>query len=471
MENLSTEEKRVMQSAKLIDCLNDSPCNFMAVNTIRQYLEDAGFEELNLADEWDIYPGGKYYVVRNGTAIFPFVAGRRPSCDAGFHIIAAHSDSPGFKLKPNPEIYGDGGVVSLNVEKYGGGIMYTWFDRPLTMAARLLVRGEDALHPEEILVDLEKPIAVIPHLAIHFNRAVNEGNPLSVQKDMKPVLGNYSREEFDELQKMGGVVKCIFADAAEIAPDDILAMEVVLYPCDVATLTGAHDEYIMSGRLDDLSMAFSAILAMLETAEEETTATRIAAIFDNEETGSGTRQGAAAPTLRNIMERISTALDRYLKATGQYQYERQTDLLQSDDNSETSTERFFRSLEHTFLISADDAHAWHPNYNEKYDPTNHPVIGGGPVIKINANCKYMTDARGAAVFRTLCDEAGVKCQYFVNHGDVAGGSTLGNILTSQLDIAGVDMGCAIWGMHSACETAGMTDHLDTIAVFSQFYRS
>lgn len=171
------------------------------------------------------------------------------------------------------------------------------------------------------------------------------------------------------------------------------------------------------------------------------------AVFDNEETGSGTRQGAAAPTLRHIMERICNGLSKT-----------------------ASKESFYCALEKSFMISADDAHAWHPNYNDKYDPTNHPVIGGGPVVKINANCKYMTDPKGDAIFRALCDKAEVECQYFVNHGDVAGGSTLGNILTSQLDIAGVDMGCPIWAMHSACETGGVTDYLDTVKVFAEFYK-
>lgn len=446
--NFDGEAEDVVQTAQLIDWLDDSPCNFLAVAVMSEELEANGFEPLYIGDEWEITPGGKYYVVQNDTAIFAFVAGTGDPAEEGFHIISAHSDSPGFKLKPNPEIYGDGGIVSLNVEKYGGGIMYTWFDRPLSIAARVMLRSEDPMHPDTVLVNLEHPVAVIPHLAIHFNRGVNEGNPLSVQKDMKPVLGRIDKEEFNEFQKMGGVIKCMIADEAEIDPSDILGMEAVLYPIEKATLAGLNNEFIMSGRLDDLSMAYSGLQAMLSTCDEESPRTRVLAIFDNEETGSGTRQGAAAPTLRNILERIVIALS----------------------DNKASRESFIRAIDNSFMISADDAHAWHPNYNEKYDPTNHPQIGGGPVVKINANCKYMTDSRGDAVFHALCDKAGVKCQYFVNHGDVAGGSTLGNILTSQLDLAGVDMGCAIWAMHSACETAGVQDHLDTIRVFSEFFR-
>ncbi|MDE6272803.1 MAG: M18 family aminopeptidase [Muribaculaceae bacterium] len=441
------EATDIILTAQLMNWLDESRCNFLAVGVMIEELEENGFQPLDMTEEWHIEPGGKYYVVQNDTAIFAFIAGEALPGDAGFHIISSHSDSPGFKLKPNPEIYGDGGVVSLNVEKYGGGIMYTWFDRPLSMAARLMVRSENVMQPESIIVDLEDPVAIIPHLAIHFNRGVNEGNPLSVQKDMKPVIGNFSKEEFDELTKMGGVVKCMLADAAEVAPEDILGMEVIVYPIEKAKLAGVHNEYIVSGRLDDLSMAFSSLQALLTQSDTPTAATRVMAVFDNEETGSGTRQGAAAPTLRNILERITNSL-----------------------HGDCNPENFMRAIAGSFMISADDAHAWHPNYNEKYDPTNHPVIGGGPVVKINANCKYMTDSRGDAIFRGLCEKAGVECQYFVNHGDVAGGSTLGNILTSQLDLAGVDMGCAIWGMHSACETAGVADHLATIRVFEEFYR-
>lgn len=433
----------------LMHYLDESPCNFYAVNTIRRKLEENGFEELNLADSWTLRPSGRYYVVRNNTAIFAFIAGTLNPAEAGFHIISSHSDSPGFKLKPNPEIVGDGGLVSLNVEKYGGGIMYTWFDRPLSIAARLMLKSGNPMQPEVRMIDLKRPVAVIPHLAIHFNRGVNEGNPLSVQKDMKPVVGRLSDEEIKRYKEKGGVIKCFIAEEAGVNADDILGMEAVLYPVGKATRTGIDEDMLMSPRLDDLSMAFASMDAMLSTLDDSAGATRVMAVFDNEETGSATRQGAHAPTLRNILERIAIGLS----------------------SGEGGKEDFFRALEHTFMVSADDAHAWHPNYNEKYDPTNHPLLGSGPVVKINANCKYMTDSRGDAVFRALCDKAGVNCQYFVNHGDVAGGSTLGNILTSQLDIAGVDMGCAIWAMHSACETGSVRDYCDTVKVFREFYKS
>lgn len=430
---------------RLLKRLDRSTCNFLAVDTIVNELEAAGFRSLRQEDKWQIIRGGKYYIKKNDSAVFALIAGEGPVSDNGFHIISAHSDSPCFKIKPNAEIYGEGGVVSLNVEKYGGGILYTWFDRPLSISGRVMLKGKDALHPETRLVDLKRPVAVIPHLAIHFNRAVNEGNPLSVQKDMKPVIGYFSQEEIAGFKSNGGVVKALVASELGISPRDIIDYELCLYPFEKASLVGMKNEYFQSGRIDDLSMAFASLEAFLGTAASPAQATRVLAVFDNEETGSGTKQGAASPVLRDIMERFVRLLD-------------------GDD-----PQNFYRAIANSFMISADDAHAWHPNYNEKYDPTNHPVIGGGPVVKINANCKYMTDAEGAAVFRTLCAEAGVECQYFVNHADVAGGSTLGNISSSQFDLRGVDMGNAIWAMHSARETAGVSDHLDTVKVFSRFF--
>lgn len=430
---------------RLLKWLDESTCNFMAVAVMERELKAAGFAELRQEDRWDIRRGGKYYLKKNDSAIFAFQIGEGDMSRNGFRIISAHSDSPCFKIKPNAEIYGDGGVVALNVEKYGGGILYTWFDRPLSISGRVMVKGEDPLNPRTVLVDIKRPVAVIPHLAIHFNRGVNEGNPLSVQKDMKPVLGYFPEEKIEAFKKEGGVVKCIVASHLGLSPKDILEYELSLYPAERSGLVGVSEEYFQSARIDDLSMAFAGLEALLG-APEKSQATRVLAVFDNEETGSGTKQGAASPVLRDIMDRMVR-------------------IVEGDDAQNT-----FMAMANSFMISADDAHAWHPNYNEKYDPTNHPVIGGGPVVKINANCKYMTDAQGAAVFAELCREAGVRCQYFVNHADVAGGSTLGNISSSQFDIRGVDMGNAIWAMHSARETAGVSDHIDVVKVFVQFLK-
>ncbi|MCH5217782.1 MAG: M18 family aminopeptidase [Muribaculaceae bacterium] len=432
---------------RLLESLDKATCNFCAVKEIERRLVEAGYSELALEESWNVKPGGRHYIKKNSSSIFAFHIGSGMAEGEGFRIVAAHSDSPGFKLKPNPEIYGENGVTLLNVEKYGGGILYTWFDRPLSMAGRVLLKSDNPFRPEERVFDLRRPLATIPHLAIHFNRAVNEGNALSVQKDMKPVIGRFSKEEIEEYKKEGGVVKKTVADHLGVSADDIIGQEIWLYPVGAPVIDGWHGEYFQSGRIDDLSMALTGLEAFIAASKENSGPrhTRVLAIFDNEETGSGTKQGAHSPFLKNAMERICRAT-----AGG-------------------DAEAFHRNLQKSFLISADDAHAYHPNYPEKHDPTNHPYIGGGPVVKINANSKYMTDGHSSAVFAALCERAGVKCQYFVNHGDVAGGSTLGNILTGQLEIAGVDMGCAIWAMHSACETAGVSDHEETEKVFRYFY--
>lgn len=432
---------------RLLESLDLSTCNYCAIAEIERRLQSRGFLELELGESFKIEPKGKYYIKKNSSAIFVFKIGTHLLQGDGFRIIAAHSDSPGFKLKPKPEIYGENGVVMLNVEKYGGGILYTWFDRPLSLSGRVLLRSDNPFAPEEKIIDLRRSIATMSHLAIHFNRSVNEGNNLSVQKDMQPIIGRFTNAEIEEYKKYGGIINKTIADALDVKPDDIIGSELWLYPLEKPVITGVHGEYFQSGRIDDLSMAFTALEAF-EKAEDENDSpahTRVLAIFDNEETGSGTKQGANSPFLRNLLQRICTAVNPL------------------------DAELYHKNVSRGFLISADDAHAFHPNYPEKHDPTNHPYIGGGPVIKINANSKYMTDANSSAVFSALCEKAGVNCQYFVNHGDVAGGSTLGNILTSQIEISGVDMGCAIWAMHSACETAGISDHVETEKVFRLFY--
>lgn len=441
-----------MKIQQLIDSIDRSTCNFLAVDEIRGKLEEAGYVHLDPSRPFGRLEGSKYYFEKNGSAIFAVNIGKRLREGSGFRIIAAHSDSPCFKLKPNPEIICADGTVLLNVEKYGGGILYTWFDRPLSMSGRVLLKGKDALHPEVRTFDFRLPVATIPHLAIHFNREVNSGNSLSVQKDMKPVLGRFTREELADFAREGGVVKFMISSFLGIGSSEIISSEVCLYPVGAPVLTGAHiakgePEYIQSGRLDDLSMVYCGLYGLLEAdgEREGSDHTRVLAIFDNEETGSGTKQGAHSPYLRNMLERICLAV------------------------APDMPDLFHINLHNSFLISADNAHAYHPNYPEKYDPVNHPEINGGPVVKINANCKYMTDAYGEAVFVNVCREAGVTCQHFVNHGDVAGGSTLGNILTAQLEIPGVDMGCGLWGMHSACETGGVLDHVLTAKVFRQFF--
>lgn len=427
--------------------LDRATSSFCAVKVIREELEKNGYKEFLEEDDWTVKPGSKFFIEKNNSAIFAFHIGSESPVEKGFRIISSHSDSPCFKLKPDPELITERGVVFLNVEKYGGGIMYTWFDRPLSMSGRVSLKTDDPFRPSHRIFDLRRPVATIPHLAIHFNRQVNEGNHLSVQKDMNPVLGRFTSDFIMKEMKKGGIVKNMIARHLEVDPDDIVAMEVSLYPCEKAVRIGYDGEFLQSGRIDDLSMAMTSLEALVNSDNEHGTsvATKVMAVFDNEETGSSTKQGAHSPVLKNAFMRICNQL------------------------CPGDSQAFFRAVSRSFMISADDAHAFHPSYSGKHDRINHPVINGGPVVKINANSKYMTDSHGSAVFSELCRRAGVDCQYFVNHGDVPGGSTLGNILTAQLDIKGVDMGCPIWAMHSAAETAGVKDHVDTEKVFRLFF--
>ena len=421
----------------LLQFMDASVCNFLAVDTIKQMLSKNGYVEKRIEQPLQCQPGDKFFVTKNDSAIFAIKIGSRPISETGFKIITAHSDSPCFRIKPNPEMLSGDRLVRLNTEVYGGPILYTWFDRPLSLAGRVILRGESALKPVTRLLKIDEPILMIPHLAIHFNRSVNEGNALSKQKDMLPILTRIS-----ESLSANGLLVNYIAKSLNVAVDEILDFDLFLYNTQPATLTGLNKEFVMSGRLDDLSMAHAAITAIIEATDDE--ATCISAIFDNEETGSGTKQGAHSPVLSNLLRRIAECQG-------------------------VNFDGFCQAIGRSFMISADNAHAFHPNYAEKYDPTNHPALGGGPVIKINANCKYMTDAHSAAIFKSLCDEAGAPCQYFVNHSDVAGGSTLGNIFTGQLDIEGVDVGNPLLAMHSACETGSTDDHINMIRAFKQFF--
>lgn len=422
----------------LMAMLDASPVNFLAVKYITDRLNAAGFVELDSAYPFPKLEEGKgYYIQKNGSSLYAFRKGRKSLHEEGFRLIAAHCDSPCFRIKPHPEIVKEGGIISLNTELYGGAILYTWFDRPLSLAGRVILKGSDPLRPVTRLLHIKRPLLIIPHLAIHFNRSVNEGNSLSKQKDMLPVLG-YIKGELEH----NNILFRLVAKELNVAMDDILDFDLYLYDTTPACTVGLNDDFINSGRLDDLSMVHAGLAALLNSDVSD--ATQVLAIFDNEETGSGTKQGAHSPVLRSILERINY-------------------------NEGATPENFFQAVERSFMISADNAHGLHPNYIEKQDLTNHPLLGKGPVIKYNANQKYATDAESAAVFAGICNKANVPFQYFVNHSDIAGGSTLGNILTAQLPLCGVDMGNAIWAMHSVRETGAVIDQSYAVRAFTTFY--
>ena len=423
---------------RLLNFLNASPVNFLAAKNITSYLEQAGYRRLDpQMPIGEVKAGDKLYVTKNDSSVYAFHIGRLPLADAGFRMICAHCDSPTFRIKPNAEMTCEGGIVKLNTEVYGGPIMSTWFDRPLTIAGRVIVRGEDALHPKTLLLHVKRPLLQISNLAIHFNREVNDGVKLSKQKDMLPILGIVT----SELER-GSLLMNVICGELNIKQEDIIDFDLYLADATPACTFGVHDEFLSSGRLDDLSMCFAGLEAMIATETIDTT--KVLAIFDNEETGSQTKQGAGSPFLSMMLKRIALA-------------------------QSGSEEAFYQAVERAFMISADNAHAWHPNYSEKYDPTNHPVLGGGPVIKFNAAQKYASDAVSAAIFAEICREAGVPFQRFVNHSDVAGGSTLGNILASSIPVRSVDMGNAILAMHSCRETGSTADHIYCVKAFTKFF--
>ncbi len=426
---------------RLLSFLDASPVNFLAVKNIAAELEKNGFHRINPQEPLGkVEAGDKFFVTKNDSSIYAFQIGKKPIADAGFHMICAHCDSPTFRIKPNAEMDCEGGIVKLNTEVYGGPIMSTWFDRPLTLAGRVIVKGEDVMNPKTLLLHIKRPLLQISNLAIHFNRQVNDGVKLSRQKDVLPILGIIN----NELEK-GNLLMNVITSELNIKKEDILDFDLYLADATPACTFGAHDEFISSGRLDDLSMCWAGVEAIIAASSEVSDTTRVLALFDNEETGSQTKQGAGSPFLSYMLQRIALA-------------------------QSGTEEAYYQAVERAFMVSADNAHAWHPNYSEKYDPTNHPMLGGGPVIKFNAAQKYASDAASAAVFAGICEKAGVPCQRFVNHSDVAGGSTLGNILASSIPLKGVDMGNAILAMHSCRETGSVIDHEYTVKAFTEFYR-
>lgn len=428
---------------RLLSFLDASPVNFLAVKNLTEELQQHGYHRIDTTEALGtVKAGDKFFVTKNDSSIYAFQIGRKPQAETGFHMICAHCDSPTFRIKPHAEIDCEGGIVKLNTEVYGGPIMSTWFDRPLTLAGRVIVKSKDVMTPTTLLLHVKRPLLQISNLAIHFNRQVNDGVKLSRQKDVLPILGIIN----DKLEKGNLLMNIILEELNKqqtVAREDILDFDLYLADATPACTFGAHNELISSGRLDDLSMCFAGLEALL--ASQPTDTTQVLAIFDNEETGSQTKQGAGSPFLSYMLKRIALAHGG-------------------------TEEAYYQAVERAFMISADNAHAWHPNYSEKYDPTNHPMLGGGPVIKFNAAQKYASDAYSASVFAGLCKKAGVPCQRFVNHSDVAGGSTLGNILASSIPLRGVDMGNAILAMHSCRETGSTADHEFCVKVFTQFYQ-
>lgn len=430
--------KREQKFAKnLIDFIDQSPTSFHATKNVEQTLIKEGFKRINMEDKWDLEKEGKYYIIKNNSAIIGFVIGKGDIAKDGFKIIGAHTDAPSFKIKPNPEISVEGKYLKLNTEVYGGPILNTWCDRPLSMAGRVTVNTKNPLKPKDVLIDVKKPIMIIPNLAIHMNRKVNDGVKINPQTEILPLLSVIN----DKFEKEDFLLKLI-AKNLDIKVDEILDFELFLYGTEKGSLVGLNEEFISVGRLDDLAMVHAGLNGLI--ASGLSNGTNVLVCFDNEEVGSGTKQGAASPMLRTVLERITIAMGK-------------------------DKEGYYRAISNSFLISADQAHAMHPNYTEKQDPTNRPIVNGGPAIKFAANQAYTTDSFSSSVYIGICESINIPVQKFVNRSDTRGGSTIGPISSSQLDISSVDIGNPILAMHSIRELGGVMDHYNVYKSFEKFY--
>lgn len=449
---------------KLLDFIDRSPSCFHVIENMKKELVAAGFCELKECDQWQLAAGGAYYVTRNGSAIIAFRVPASGQCK-GYQILASHSDSPVFKVKENPEVDAEGAYVKLNVEKYGGMILSTWLDRPLSVAGRILVRSGSngrGSRLETRLVNIDRDLVLIPNLAIHMNREVNDGYKYSLKTDMMPLLGALPASGFDsntdsdsnsgsnspdspDSRPAKPSLTALLAAEAGVAGGDIVATDLYLYNRQKGTVWGADSEFISSAKLDDLECAYGSLMGILG-ADGGSEKVAVHCVLDNEEVGSGTKQGAAGTFLQDTLKRICSCLGG-------------------------SEEDYLRAVASSFLISADNAHAVHPNRGDMADSVNRPKMNGGIVIKFSGNQKYSSDAVSAAVLKMLCEKADVPVQIYTNRSDIAGGSTLGNISTSQVSVNSVDIGLPQLAMHSAYETAGVRDITHLMEMAKTFFSS
>lgn len=418
-------------SKELLDFIEKSYSNFHVIYNMKEELNRQGFTELLESDKWELQEGGRYYVSRNETSLIAFKIPKKEF--TGFNIMASHSDFPTFKLKENAEMCVEEQYVKLNVERYGGMICAPWFDRPLSVAGRLLVKEDGKIVTK--LVHVDRDLVMIPNLAIHMNREVNDGYKYNPQVDMLPLFGGKDAK--------GSLMK-IVAESAGVDEKDILGNDLYLYNRMPGSIWGAEEEFISSPKLDDTQCAFASMKAFL--ASENDSAVTVHFVSDNEEVGSTTKQGAASTFLKDVLTRLNYSMGR-------------------------TEEDYLRALASSFMLSADNAHAVHPNHADKTDPTNRPYLNGGVVIKYNANQLYTTDAVSAAIFKNICEKAEVPYQTFVNRSDMRGGSTLGNISNNQVALNTVDIGIPQLAMHSSYETCGVKDTYYMIEAAKEFFCS
>ena len=410
---------------EVIEFIDESPSTYHVVKNCSDILDENGFERIMPREKWEIKKGGKYFLKKSSSTIIAFTVGEDFDVKNGFKIFGAHTDSPCFRIKPNPEIITEN-VVRLNTEVYGGPILSTWFDRPLSIAGRVIVKGEDSFFPRTVKIKIDEPLLTIPNLAIHQNREVNNGVKIDKQNDVLPVISlinkNFERE---------GYLERIILEKTGIKKEDIIDFDLYLYASEKGCLLGANEEFMSSPKIDNLASVYTGLIGLLE-AEENQDRINIFVAFDNEEIGSATKQGADSNYLLNTLERISLALG----------------LSRGD---------FLQMLESSYILSADAAHAAHPAHLGKTDPTNRGRINEGISIKISAKQKYTSDGYSIAVIKQLIEGTEIQIQPFVNESNELGGSTIGPISSTHLDIDGVDLGVPMLAMHSVRELCGIFD--------------
>ena len=428
------DQKYIESTLELMDFIQDSPSCYHVVANAAAMLENAGAIRLDEKNAFDIKAGNCYFVVRNSSSLIAFrMPEEKPT---GYSIVAAHTDSPSFKLKENPEISSGEAYTTLNVEAYGGMLMAPWFDRPLSIAGRAFVKEDDGRISER-LVNFDKDLCQIVNLCIHQNREANKGYEYKVQKDMLPVIAGGKHQ---------GAVKTLVAELLEVDEEQVLDTELFLYNRMNGSIWGLDDEFFSSPKIDDLQCAFSALKAFINCEDSSSSKIQMVALFDNEEVGSSTKQGANSDFLRQLTHRIGCAMD--------WSFDERCAIQAG-----------------SFMLSADNGHSLHPNYPEKCDPTNKPLINGGVLIKYAGNQKYTTDAYSGSFLKSILKDAGVPYQVFFNNSNVTGGSTLGNISTTQFSIPTVDIGAAQLAMHSPYETAGTMDTFNLTEGMKAFYKA
>lgn len=423
-------------SENLLNYIKESPSPYHAVLEGEKMLCANGYIELSMSESWDLKKGQNYYVKPFGTTLFAVSIGENVTSQQSFHIAAAHTDHPCIHVKPIAELT-QKAYLRVNCEIYGGPILNTWLDRPLSIAGRVALKSEDPYKPEMRILNVKKPFLTVPNLAIHMNREVNKGVELKKQTDMLPLMGMLSETLNDKNYFVSFVAKQL-----DVSVEDILDFDLYVYNAEDGVMLGMNDEFIQSPRLDNLTSCYALLRGLIQGKRED--GINVIALFDNEEIGSQTKQGANSALFTMFLEKINDSL-----GFTRMQY----------------NEAILRSL----LLSVDVAHAMHPSHAEKNDPVNLALMNDGVVFKINSNQRYTFDTEAVAIVQQLCEQNSIKYKKFVNHSDVVGGGTLGPIISSWLPMKTVDLGVPLLAMHSARELMGTNDQEELEKLMTIFF--